>query len=144
MNTHLTRRRFLATTACVCTGVSVGCAANQSFVRAEVDAQHARIPLAQLRQHTDTIVYIDALAASIAIRHDTDAHARTVPWRALLLVCTHRGCNVAPHRGGYLCPCHDSRFDAEGKVLQGPANEALYELPCTLDGDQLLVDLRAQ
>jgi cytochrome b6-f complex iron-sulfur subunit len=56
-------------------------------------------------------------------------------------VCTHLGCIVAQTAEGYACPCHGSRFAADGKVLQGPAPSPLrwYELSLAADG-QLLVN----
>jgi nitrite reductase/ring-hydroxylating ferredoxin subunit len=40
--------------------------------------------------------------------------------------CTHAGCSVGTFSGGALeCPCHGSRFDAQGNVLGGPAGSPL-------------------
>ena len=48
-------------------------------------------------------------------------------------VCTHLGCivrfNVAER--SWDCPCHGSRYDVDGAVLQGPATRALA--PKSLD-----------
>ncbi len=42
------------------------------------------------------------------------------------LTCTHLRCRVAPvEGGGFSCPCHGSRYDAEGRPVSGPAPRAL-------------------
>lgn len=42
---------------------------------------------------------------------------------ALSAVCTHMGCVVpwVPSRGKFVCPCHASEYDRQGRVLRGPA-----------------------
>lgn len=44
---------------------------------------------------------------------------------ALSLVCTHLGCTINVAADGLSCPCHGSRFDRRGRVLQGPADRPL-------------------
>jgi cytochrome b6-f complex iron-sulfur subunit len=44
---------------------------------------------------------------------------------AISNTCTHLGCVVATNEIGFNCPCHGSRFDAEGTVLGGPAPRPL-------------------
>lgn len=63
-------------------------------------------------------------------------------FRALSLVCTHLGCiSTREASGEFVCPCHGSRFDAEGLVTQGPAPSRLryLEVSRAPSGD-LLVD----
>lgn len=44
----------------------------------------------------------------------------------LELTCTHLRCRVAPvEGGGFSCPCHASRYDAEGHPVAGPAPRPL-------------------
>jgi cytochrome b6-f complex iron-sulfur subunit len=73
---------------------------------------------------------------NVLVQHD----ARGI--RALSLVCTHLGCIThAEAEGGFTCPCHGSRFDAQGRVTAGPAPSRLRYLEVSLapNGD-LMVD----
>ena len=47
---------------------------------------------------------------------------------ALSLVCTHLGCTVEQDGSGFRCPCHGSRYDAQGTVERGPARQSLRQL----------------
>ncbi|MFD4987714.1 FAD-dependent oxidoreductase [Streptomyces sp. NPDC058374] len=50
--------------------------------------------------------------------------------RAVSARCTHLGCLVSFNQAetAWECPCHGSRFDVDGAVLQGPATRPLEEL----------------
>ena len=58
---------------------------------------------------------------------------------ALSLVCTHLGCTVEQEADGFACPCHGSRYDRQGKVLRGPAGQALRSLRLDTDSSGDLV-----
>ena len=46
---------------------------------------------------------------------------------ALVSTCTHLGCEVNYHleKKQWLCPCHGSIYDSEGRPIVGPALKAL-------------------
>jgi isorenieratene synthase len=45
---------------------------------------------------------------------------------ATSLTCTHQGCTVKKQADGkFLCPCHGAVYDADGKILSGPAQRDL-------------------
>ena len=51
------------------------------------------------------------------------------------LTCTHLRCRVAPGEGGgFSCPCHGSRYDAEGRPVSGPASRPLARPRLTPSG----------
>ena len=59
--------------------------------------------------------------------------------RVVSAVCPHEGCEVEWDGGQrkFLCPCHDSVFDADGARLAGPAQSDLARLPTRTSGDTL-------
>ena len=63
---------------------------------------------------------------------------------AISSICTHLGCNVnyVPG-GGFVCPCHGSRYDANGQVVHGPAPQPLVWFGLSLSSrGELVVDER--
>lgn len=58
----------------------------------------------------------------LAVHRDDDGHLHAVS-----ATCTHMGCTVAFNDAErtWDCPCHGSRFDVDGAVLDGPANAPL-------------------
>jgi cytochrome b6-f complex iron-sulfur subunit len=58
---------------------------------------------------------------------------------ALSLVCTHLGCTLESDTDGFACPCHNSRFDAEGRVTHGPAVKSLPKLRIEISEDHKLI-----
>ncbi|MEM6867922.1 MAG: Rieske 2Fe-2S domain-containing protein, partial [Cyanobacteria bacterium P01_C01_bin.121] len=62
---------------------------------------------------------------------------------AISSVCTHLGCTVTWEAATqeFACPCHGSRFDAEGQNTRGPARRDLERITVVVKDDQVrLVD----
>ncbi len=59
--------------------------------------------------------------------------------RAFSAKCTHAGCIVAWQKTQFHCPCHNSNFDANGKVLSGPAKTSLAKWEVSAQGDDAIV-----
>ncbi|MCP2732045.1 QcrA and Rieske domain-containing protein [Limnofasciculus baicalensis] len=55
--------------------------------------------------------------------------------------CSHAGCFVAwkADQKQFVCPCHDSKFTIDGKVVQGPAKKPLPTYEAKLAGDSIVV-----
>ncbi len=60
-------------------------------------------------------------------------------FHAVTSKCTHAGCTVNTFNGTSLnCPCHGSRYSADGTVIQGPALLPLERYNNTFDGVKFL------
>jgi cytochrome b6-f complex iron-sulfur subunit len=61
-------------------------------------------------------------------------------WR----VCTHGACELGwdAAEASAVCPCHGSRFGADGAVRVGPATRPLRTFPVSRQGDRLWIDAR--
>ncbi|MBV6416477.1 MAG: Ubiquinol-cytochrome c reductase iron-sulfur subunit [Steroidobacteraceae bacterium] len=75
----------------------------------------------------------------------------------LIGICTHLGCLPKQHfergdaalgadwPGGFFCPCHGSKFDMAGRVMDGsPASVNLRIPPYHFDGDTLTIGVDPQ
>lgn len=56
-------------------------------------------------------------------------------------ICPHLGCRYQwhPDRKLFICPCHHSIFNIEGKVVSGPAPRPLDTLPTKIKNNYLYV-----
>ena len=56
-------------------------------------------------------------------------------------ICPHLGCGYhwEEEEKKFFCPCHDSVFDLDGKVLAGPAPRPLDTLPIKVEENRLFV-----
>lgn len=54
------------------------------------------------------------------------AHTAQDAFMAVTATCTHQQCTVTGFENQtYVCPCHGSRFDTGGRVVNGPASSSL-------------------
>ena len=60
---------------------------------------------------------------------------------AFSLICPHLGCTLEITQDAYSCPCHGSKFDQSGELINGPANKPLRQLrvEATPDGRLILL-----
>ncbi len=56
-------------------------------------------------------------------------------------ICTHLGCVVPWNSGAnkFICPCHGSQYDSNGKVVRGPAPLSLTIAHVSVEEDNVLI-----
>ncbi len=61
---------------------------------------------------------------------------------ALTTICTHLQCDMAVQgtiaQDELFCECHESRFDGDGEVLDGPATQPLDFFSVSIDDDGVI------
>ena len=65
---------------------------------------------------------------------------------ALVATCTHLGCEVhyQANKKEWLCPCHGSIYDLEGRPVSGPALRALPRVSVETKDGSLIIDTSKQ
>jgi Rieske Fe-S protein len=92
------------------------------------------------------------LVRKVSVRHDAGWSSRLEEHTVFVLpqqnntrvvsaVCPHEGCEVEwrAEERSFLCPCHDSRFNADGVPTSGPAVRNLDELPAQVENGVLKI-----
>jgi cytochrome b6-f complex iron-sulfur subunit len=89
---------------------------------------------AKLEQNKFVIVPVSGQRAIVLEPHDEQLLAFSA-------VCTHEGCTVTylPGQSIIWCPCHDGRYDLNGRVISGPPPKPLPEFSVKRQPDGAIV-----
>ena len=126
-NSGTSRRHFLATVVAGLAGLVL--AGRYLSPRPGKLAQTLTLAKAEVPER-GALVYREARVA--VVREKGELYA-------LDLVCTHLGCTVAVTHAGLVCPCHGSRFDRRGTVLEGPADRPLKRYKVRVEAENIVV-----
>jgi Rieske Fe-S protein len=110
--------------------------------QAATDTGRIAIPLAklpQLQQLRGGVLLKIRGQAVLLIRTAEDRVSALEP------ECTHKKCQVLYERewGEIRCDCHGSKYNLQGVVLNPPATRNLRTFPVEMQGDRILLDLKA-
>ena len=93
----------------------------------------------------------EPLARQVSIRHEAGWSSRVEEQTVFVLpqddhrvvsaLCPHEGCEVfwRAEEKSFLCPCHDSRFDATGAPTSGPAQHDLFRFTTQVENGMLRI-----
>jgi Rieske Fe-S protein len=147
---EISRRRFLETLVKISVvgaagSVLAGCASGGlPLVRVREEEDYLKIALAEA---PELALPGGAVALSSVEQGELNIivlHLDESEYIALSPICTHLGCRVRKGRDGFDCPCHGSRYDLRGQVVNGPAAKNLTRFPVRREDDELLVDLKTR
>lgn len=103
-------------------------------------AAEARIPLMAVGETVATsVTLVGALVTPLAVTRMSGTQVVAVS-----RICTHQGCTVALPEGGAAtldCPCHGSRFEVNGQIVNGPAARPLGSFPAVIQGGEVVISL---
>jgi Rieske Fe-S protein len=154
-NTPFSRRQFCTGACQAASGAALstiftGCGGGDSPTAPSKNA--TPLPVVQGR-FTGSGVAVDVAGSTLAtvggaVLVDNNAGvfliARTSEssFTAIDAVCTHESCTVTGSDGtDYVCPCHGSRYDRNGHVVNGPAMAALRQYSTTFAGGVVTIAL---
>lgn len=82
----------------------------------------------------------DDIPNGISFRDDFIFVKQNTSLKIFLSKCSHLGCKIKSTEGNeVVCPCHGSRYDFNGKVLKGPAQNPLTLLRFKKENSRIII-----
>ncbi len=139
------RRKFIRSSCNFCLLAATGyllselsaCAPGYKVLKTPVVNDTVEIPLASFSQSDLQFVRPQGWYYDIAVQKKEQQ-----VYEAILMQCTHQNNQLVPTGNGYTCNLHGSRFDKDGKVIKGPAENPLKHYHTTIDQDKLIIHLK--
>jgi nitrite reductase/ring-hydroxylating ferredoxin subunit len=127
----LNRRDFVAAAAVA--GVCGVCGLTASSALAQATTQPSSTPLLDVGPASDYTA--DGPTMTWADDHHVIVVRQSGKIFAMTSKCTHHGCVVTDTGSQFNCPCHNSDFQYDGELIDGPAKRALPRYGISVDTD---------
>jgi cytochrome b6-f complex iron-sulfur subunit len=146
----MNRKEFLKTCGMACLGSAVlasileGCGSANYFAKTSAEGSKIVIKKTEFIQVEENkathrkyvLVKSDKFNFPICVyKLDEETYS------ALLMECTHKGCELQPHGDYMICPCHGSEFSNKGVVQNPPAENNLQSFKTTSDHENIYIQL---
>ncbi|BCM90230.1 cytochrome b6-f complex iron-sulfur subunit [Abditibacteriota bacterium] len=142
MNSSFSRRAFLeGAAATVGAALIAGCGSGSSQTpQAKESGQGYTLANTQLPPNGEAIAFTFPNGKAGLLYRSKEGQSGAVS-----AVCTHQGCTVEWTDGNpqaaFSCPCHQSKFDLQGKQLGGPAKAPLAHYAATQNNTDIELKL---
>lgn len=142
------RKKFIMTCGAACLGGSAlttllqSCAGSNYFAAFALEGNRIAIKKSEFvhpdnqKQRKYVLLKSEKYNFPICVYQTADNE-----YSALLLLCTHKGCELQPNGDFLICPCHGSAFSNKGVVQNPPAEENLKSFKTDTDDENLYVYL---
>lgn len=142
---QIERRKFLesACKACLLAGAGIlladltACSPASAIMNLPVTDNTVRLPVSTFAKRTVQIVRPQGWFYDIAVHKNS-----TDQYEALLLECTHQKNQLILNGNRFFCTLHGSQFNLNGAVVKGPAERPLKKYTTSLEGDQLVIQIK--
>ncbi len=91
------------------------------------------IKRADMGSQTAVVLRSEKLPAPVYLLKDGENYS------AVLMLCTHKQCELNTYGKVLHCPCHGSEFSQTGEVLQGPADQPLTKFLVSYDNENIYI-----
>lgn len=136
-----TRREFLKTSVnagmLLCCGMYFSSCSNTKYIYLSGDVSKLTVKKTEFAQNNFVILKHPELPAPVYLAKKSDSE-----YVALLMLCTHKGCEVRPAGNFLICPCHGSEFSNSGKVIKAPATENLRKFQSGSDDSFVYIEIK--
>ena len=144
------RKEFIKTCGLACLGTTAlmtmlqGCASSNYFAKTSTSGKLITIPKSEFTdtskdkviQRKFVLVRVEKFNYPIGVYHLGDSE-----YSALMLQCTHKGCELQPNGDFLVCPCHGSEFTNTGVVQNPPAEENLQTFKTSTDNENIYIHI---
>ena len=137
----MNRKEFIRTCSIVCAGGAAFSVLLQScktaFYAPNIISNNTIIiKKIYLAQNTSSVIKNDKLRTPVYLTKINEGE-----YLAVLMYCTHKGCELNVAGTNLVCPCHGAEFSTAGKVLSPPADKDLQRYSVTTDTENIYIQL---
>lgn len=140
------RRDFILQTCSFCAAVAgLGILASElesckstAGIKSTVTKSRISLPLKTFGEGNNYLIKNFSLPFDVLIVKNKDA-----TYYALQMRCTHRNSPLRITPTGFICDNHGSTFDFDGNVTKSPASMPLKKYPCSVENENIIVQLDA-